>query len=250
MSAADTDTSGYARQRAQDWERFAANGVPLRDYWAEWEERSSGWKVPIEFVQPVGLDAPSFIEPLRPLLDTLGKMEEVDVVPAGWLHMTTLRLGFLRATDVLWSQVESFYVNAAPRLHRIPPFPVRFGGVSATEDGLYLGLDDGLVFREVRRQIGLGVPKGREVLKEQSALGADADQFIPRIDIAFFTGQGERDRVVEAVQPYLEAQAGERQTDAIKMARLPILPYDHYHEIDVVAEIKLFGDQYRKGYHN
>jgi len=44
---------------------------------------------------------------------------------------------------------------------------MRFGGISANEGSLYLGVDDGGSLREVRRQIRLGVPKAAEALKAE-----------------------------------------------------------------------------------
>jgi hypothetical protein len=244
------DTSAYADQRARDWAEFTAREQTLPDYWALWEERSHGWRVPIEFLQPIGADSPRSVEPLRPLLDTLAELEEIDPIPVEWMHLTTIHVGFLMATDIMWSQVESFYVNASPRLHRIAPFTLRLGGISATEDGIYLGVDDGLAFREVRRQARLGVPRVHEAMKDDSLLTPEGDLFIPRIEIAVFTGKGDRRRVVEALEPYLDAEAGELPVTHIKMARVPIQPHDHYHPIDVIAEIILFGENYRQGYHD
>ena len=250
MTADAPHTPGYAEERARDWEQFRTSSEPLRDYWAQWEGRSYGWRVPIEFLQPVGLEAPHVIEPLRPLLDALGKLDEVNMIPIEWLHVTPVHVGFMRPTGIMWSQVENFYVNAAPRLHRIPPFTMRFGGISATEDGVYLGVDDGLSFREVRRQCRLGVPEVFEAMKDDPLVTPDGDRFVPRMDLAFFTGRGDRSNVIKAIEPYLDAEAGEQRVTHVKMARIPIQPNDHYSRIDVVAEIELYGESYRKGYHN
>ena len=244
------DTSAYAEERERHWAEFAASTAPLRDYWAEWERRSHGWRVPIEFLQPVGLDSPQFAEPLAPLLRALDALDEVVVIPVEWMHTTSIHVGFLMSTDIMWSQVESFYVNASPRLHRIAPFSLQLGGISMTEDAVYLGVDDGLVFREVRRQVGLGVPKVHQVLREDPLVTPEGDHFVPRIEIAHFTGKGERSRVVETLAPYRELDAGRLPITHVKMARVPIQPHDHYHPIDVIAEIGLLGEQYRQGYHN
>ncbi|MEE8422400.1 MAG: hypothetical protein V3S31_06445 [Dehalococcoidia bacterium] len=244
------DTTAYAEQRARDWAEFEARSEPLADYWAAWEERSHGWRVPIQFLQPIGLDSPKFIEPLKPLLDALEALDEVGVIPVEWMHLTTVNVGFLMATDIMWSQVETFYVNASPRVRRIAPFDLKLGGVSVTEDGVYLGVDDGLTIREVRRQLRLGVPKVHEVLREDPQVGGDSDGYIPTVQLAHFTGAGERGRVLEALAPYREIEGGVLTQTHIKMARIPIQPTDHYSPIDVVAEIILFGEDYRKGYHN
>ncbi len=249
MTAAAPDPAAYAAERARHWAQFIARSEPLPDHWARWEQRSHGWRVPVEFLQPIGIDGPRSVEPLRPLLDTLAELEEVDVVPVQWMHLTTVHIGFLMATGIMWSQVESFYASAAPRLHRIAPFSLRLGGVSATEDGIYVGVDDGLALREVRRQLRLGVPKLHEVMNGDPAVTADGDGFVPRIDIGYFTGEGDRRRVIEALEPYRDAAGGELAVSQIKIARIPIQPHDRYHAIDVVAQIILSGEQYGKDYH-
>jgi hypothetical protein len=242
----------YAERRAQDWADFVGRSGPMQDYWGNWEERSSGWKVPIEFLQPLGLDAPDTFAPLRPLLDALEALDEVEVPPIDWLHLTYVHVGFLRATDILWSQVESFYVNAAPRMRRVEPFTLQLGGVSVADDErIYLGTDDGGSFRELRRQIRNGVPKVYERFRDDPVFTAEGgDAFVPRIDIGFLTGRGDRSRVVEALEPYRELEVGSIEQTKMKMARVPIQPHAHYADLDIVAEIPLLGAKHREGYHN
>ena len=177
-------------------------------------------------------------------------LEEIDLPPPAFLHLKCIQVGFLRAAGIYWSQVETFYVNAAPRLHRIEPFKIRVEGISASEDALYLGVDDGLAFREVRRQVALGVPKIGQVFKEAGVETGDADRFVPEIPFAYFSGRGDRARVIEAIAPHLDAQLGEYPVSHIKMGRVAPDPDIHYPNPDVVAEIILFGKDYRKGYHN
>jgi hypothetical protein len=246
MTSNAPDTAVYAEQRARDWEAFRTSTAPLPDFMAWYEEYSHGWKIPIEFLQPVGLDAPDFLEPLQPLLDALSGLEEVELMPVPFMHMTTVHVGFLMATDVMWSQVESIYVNAAPRLHRLDPFDLHVGGVSAGEHTLYLGVDDGLVSKEIRRHVRNAVP----VVYEKARHASDWDDFVPRIDFAYFTGKGSRERVVEAVTPFLDARGGTVRVDKAKMARVPIDPQTGFGDVDVIAEIGLLGEAARSGYHN
>lgn len=245
MTAEAPDTAVYAEDRARNWEAFVASTDPLADYWARWIEFSHDWKVPIEFLQPVGADNPQFIEPVQPLLDTLAGMEEVEVFPVHHMYVTSVHVGLLRATDIMWSQVESIYVNASPRLHRLEPFTLRFGGVSAFEDSLYLGVDDGFALREVRRLVRLGVPTVYERARDDTAW----DDFIPHVKIAGFTGKGSRQQVIEAVTPYRDAAAGEITIDLIKMARIPVDPDNRHPEMDVIAAIQMYGKDHRSGYH-
>lgn len=250
MSSRITDTTAYDELRASHWTEFTARSEPLTNHWTKWEKHSHGWRVPIEVLQPIGIDSPRSIEPLRPVLDMLAELDEVDVVPVEWMHVTTVHIGFLMAADIMWSEVESLYANASPRVRRIAPFSLRIGGISATEQSIYVGVDDGLSLREVRRQLKLGVPKINEVLSGDPNITMDGDGFVPSIDIGYFTGAGDRQRVIDALEAYRETEGGEITVDHVKIARLPIQPHDHYQPIDVVARIALFGDQYRKGYHN
>lgn len=242
----------YAEQRERDWSAFTSASGGTQDYWENWAERSAGWKVPIEFLQPLGLDAPEAFDALKPVFGTLEAMEEVEVPPVSWLHLTYVHVGFLRATDILWSQVESFYVNAAPRIRRVEPFTLQLGGISiANDERIYLGADDGGAFRQLRRQIRNGVPKVYEQFRDDPVFNSDGgDAFVPQIDIGFLTGRGDRARVVEALEPYRELEVGPLDQTLMKMARVPIQPHAHYADLDVVAEIPLLGAKHREGYHN
>lgn len=241
----------YAEARERDWADFLGRRGPLPDYWQRWEEHSFNWKVPIEYLQPVGLEAPAAFEALQPLFDRLASMEEVELVPVPWLHVTWRHIGFMRPADIIWSQVESFYVNSAPRLRRIPPTTLHLGGVSvAGDERVYLGVDDGAMYREARRQARLGVPKVSEVMKDDPLVTPDGDRFIPQVDIAYFTGKGSRERVAEALEPFRDIVVGDIALTHLKMARVPIQPHSHYEEIDVVVEMPMLGAGHRKGYHN
>ena len=99
---------------------------------------------------------------------------------------------------------------------------------------------------EVRRQSRLGGP----VVYERMRDDPQAEQFIPHIKIAYFTGKGSRQNVIDAVAPYLDATAGEVRVDEVKMARIPVDPDNRFPVIDVIAEIQLYGEDYRKGYHS
>lgn len=256
MQVSSPVAESYRARRARAWEAFASGSEPLTDYWSAWAERSHGWRTPIEFLQPVGLEAPDAFDALEPLLAELRAMPEVEVFPTSWLHLTWVRLGFLMATDLMWSQVETFYVNASPRLHRVHPFSLRLGGISVADDErITLGVDDGGSYREARRQAKLGVPRVYEVLRDDPGINGDIDSYMPAIDIAAFTGaavtgRDSRERVREVLEPYRELDLGEVPVTHLKLARLPIQPHDYYAGIDVIAEIPMYGDAYRRGYHN
>lgn len=245
MTAPVTTAAGYAADRANNWAAFASSSAPLPSYRENWDKRSYGWKVPIEFCQPIGLDYPTFLEPVQPLIDALAKLEEVELFPLGHLYMTTVHVGFLKADDIMWSQVESIYVNAAPRLHRLDPFPLKIGGISALEDCLYFGVDDSNIVKEIRRLVRLAVPVVYQKAREDSHW----PDFIPSIRFAGFTGKGSRQRVIEAVTPYLDTPLAEATVDKVKMARIPADPQTGWGDLDVIAEIALYGKNARQGYH-
>lgn len=251
MTAESPVAEAYAERREHDWNAFVRERGTLADYWARWETRSRGWRVPIDFLQPVGMEMPTAFEPLEPLFEQLRALPGIEVPPVEWLHITWVRVGFLMADDVMWSQVETFYVNAAPRLRRVPPFSIRLGGLSVAEgDRVYLGVDDGGSYREARRQAKLGVPKVYEVLRDDPLVTDSGDAYMPMIEVAHFTGGGDRDRLVSALEPYREVEVGVVPLTHLKLARVPILPYNHYEALDVVAEIPMLGEGHRGGYHN
>jgi hypothetical protein len=250
MPAAEL-ASTYLEQRERDWDTFASSSADLPDYWASWENYSSGWLIPIQFLQPLGMDYADQLKPLRQLIEQLGELDEVVVPPLEWAHITYIHIGFLGPNDVMWSQVESFYVNAAPRIRRVEPFTMQIQGLSVSHDGrIYIGMDDGGAYRELRRQIGLGVPFIAQKLKNDPLITAEGDTYIPTMDIGFTTGSGSRTRLLEVLKKHRLIELGEVSPPNMKLARLPIQPYDHYLNIDVVAEVPLLGANHRKGYHN
>ena len=243
-------SEAYARSRERDWAAFSAGSGPPADHWEVWAKESFDWRPEISFFQPVGGDYADLGERLEPLREALEGLAEIELPPLAFLHLTCLQIGFLRAAGIYWSQVETFYVNAAPRVHRIDPFSLAVSGVSAREEAVYLGVDDGYALREVRRQIGVGVPKAAQVFKEKGIKTGPGDDFVPDIPIAYLTGGGDRAAIIDAIMPYLHADFGSYLVSHIKMGRIAPDPEVHYPNIDVVAEIGMLGKDYRKGYHN
>ncbi|MDA1062531.1 MAG: hypothetical protein O2895_06455 [Chloroflexi bacterium] len=239
-----------AQRRAADWAAFSSASGPTADHWELWGEESFGWRPEISFFQPVGLDYPELVERLAPLRATLEGIAGVDVPPPEFLHLKFLQLGFLRAVDIYWSQVETFYVNAAPRVHRVEPFPIEVSGVSAHADAIYVGVNDGYTLREVRKQVALGVPKAMQVFKEKGIKTGDEDDFVPDIAIAYLTAGADRSAIIEALTPHLEDDFGSYPVTQIKMGRVAPDPEVHYPNLDVVAEIGMLGKNHRQGYHN
>ena len=244
---------------------MAVAAMPEAGYWGRWEQRSFGWKAAIEFLHPFGRDHADAFAPLAPLFEALRALPGVEVPPVEWLHATWLHLGFLRADDIMWSQVETFYVSAAPRLRRIEQRPVRLGGIALTADGrVTLGVEDGGLFREARRQAALGAMKAREALASDGSMTPDGDTFAATIDLAFLAesprdlsergagipGPSAPEHVTQAIEAYRDLVLPEITPTHLMLARLAALPEQHYASLDVIAEIPMLGAQHRGGYHN
>ena len=149
----------YEQKSQDDWDYFLSSTSQLTDYWSKWEESSENWRIPIQFIQPLGLEYPEQLNPIQNLMDELAELEELEVPPLNWIHMTYIHVGFLSPLDVLWSQVESFYVNAAPRIRRVEPFSIEIRNLSISSDGrVYINIFDNGCYQELRKQISLGVP--------------------------------------------------------------------------------------------
>lgn len=247
--AAPADTSEYRARMEADWTAFTTTTEPLADRWARYAVRSRQWRQTVVFGQPVGLDYPTAWESLEPLLEELRAIDGVDVPPLEWFFLNIATAGYLMPTDISWSQVESLYVNAAPRIHRLEPFELHFGGISATDEALYLGVEEGLALRGVRRQLSIGVTQVRQWFKEDPWIQDDGDHFVPRVEFAFFAPHANRRQIIEAVQRYRTIDLGSHPVTHIKMARLSADPQIHYPPMDVIAEIGMLGENARKGYH-
>ncbi|MDA0302623.1 MAG: hypothetical protein O2822_08860 [Chloroflexi bacterium] len=220
-------------------------------YWERWEQRSFGWKAAIEFLHPFGRDHAEAFAPLTPLFDDLRALPGVEVPAVEWLHATWLHLGFLRADDIMWSQVETYYASAAPRLRRIEPRPVRLGGIALNPDGrVTLGIQDGGLFREARRQAAIGAMKAREALQSDPAMTPDGDTFAATIDLAHLDRTASGGAVAQAIEPYRDLVLPEVTPAHLMLARLAALPEQHYATLDIVAQVPMLGDQHRGGYHN
>ncbi len=77
--------------------------------------------------------------------------------------------------------------------------------------------------------IGSGPIVIGQVFKEAGIETGDGDRFVPEIPFAYFSGRGDRARVIEAIAPHLDAQLGEYPVSHIKMGRVAPDPDIHYH---------------------
>ena len=232
----------YRERRDRDWQAFVDGAGPPADYWAAWAERSLTWRPALLLLQPVGRDHPMLLESLQPLLDALGELEEVDLPPVEFVHLPTLVVGFLASTDISYTQMETICLYASSSIVRAEPFSISVGGVSVREDALYLGVDDGFRLREVRRLAAAGAPRIAEALRAEETASPDgADGFVPTIPFGYFTGSGDRRRVIEALEPYRDAELGEFAVRYIGMGRVLSDEQIHYADLDVMTEVPLRG---------
>ena len=249
----EDDLIGFYQARMKsDWDNFFSESEDsLPCYWEYWEEFSNSWRVPIQFIQPIGLDSHRQLESLEPLLSKLDSTTEVIVPPTDRLHITWVHIGFLMATDIMWSQVETFYVNASPRLRRVPPFSIELSGGSVDDKGtVYVGVYDSGAYRDARKQARNGVPKVYEVLRDSNEFIDGKDMFVPKLPVGHLSGKGRRENLLSLLEDWRTVEFTTIELTHLQMARVPIMPHDHYASLDVVAQIEMRGENYREGYHN
>ena len=123
---------------------------------------------------------------------------------------------------------------------------MRLAGLSvADDDRIYLGVDDGGHYREVRRQIGIAIPEVDARMRHDPMMTPEGDRFMPTLDLGYLTGRGDRARVIEVVEGHRDVDLGEVPVTHVMMTRLPIQPYGHYIDMAIFAEIPLLGPRDR-----
>ena len=126
----------------------------------------TSWKVPIEFLQPTRrrVHRRTRSSSLQPLLDDPRQARRGRCLPpvTTWVHLTYSARGLPASDRRASGHRSSPFMSMLRRgcIRRVEPFPVRTSpGISVSEDGqIYVGVDDGGNYRELRRQIRLGVP--------------------------------------------------------------------------------------------
>jgi hypothetical protein len=136
-------------------------------------------------------------------------------------------------------------------LRRIPPFSIKLSGVSIDDKGVvYVGVDDSGFYRDARKQARNGVPKVYEVLRDSNEFVDGRDIFIPKLAIGHLSGEGNRQNLRSLLEDWRTVEFTTIDLTHLQMARIPIMPHDHYAALDVVAQIEMRGENYREGYHN
>tara|TARA_Y100001970_G_scaffold291483_1_gene428787 strand:+ start:6272 stop:7084 length:813 start_codon:yes stop_codon:yes gene_type:complete len=220
------------------------------DFWKNYEQKTHSWKQWISFMIPFGLKNEEFVENLNEAISNLGNINGVTLFPNSYLYLPISFIGFLKPDDVMWSQVESFYVNASPRLHRIDPFEISAIKIGMSSDALYIAFDDGYNFKKIRKQLMLGVPHINKIFKNQdSQVNEESDHFLPKIDIAYLN-KAKKSDINNQLNKVNLNNMSKLTVDYVYLVRMASDPQLKINDPDIIAEIPLMGKEYRTGYHN
>ena len=218
-------------------------------YWKNYETRTHNWKQWICFMIPIGIKNETYSNQLLDSSSQIISIDNYEAFPTKYLYLPISFVGFLKPDGIMWSQVESFYVNASPRLHRIEPFNIQPIKIAYDEENISIIFDDNYAFKEIRRQLQLGVPHINAIYKNKdSYVRNGTDHFMPKIDIGYFT-QASYKKVADKLSN-IEISKSELNIDTVYLVRMSADPQIKLSQPDIIAEIPLMGSKYRTGYHN
>tara|TARA_B100001996_G_scaffold382440_1_gene374256 strand:- start:959 stop:1771 length:813 start_codon:yes stop_codon:yes gene_type:complete len=220
------------------------------NFWENYEQKTFSWKQWIAFMIPVGLKNKEFVESLSAEITNISNIDGATLFPDSYLYLPISFIGYLKPDDIMWSQVESFYVNASPRMHRIDPFEINAIEIAMDKDTIYVAFDDDYHFKEIRKQLMLGVPHINKLFKNNdSQVEQESDHFLPKIDIAFLNQANQADIKVQLKKVNLKKTIS-LTVDYVSLVRMASDPQLKMSDPDIIAEIPLMGKEYRTGYHN
>ena len=239
----------YYQRINEDAQKFNNIGLS-EDFWENYEQKTFSWKQWIAFMIPVGLKNKDFVDSLGSQISPIKNIQGVTLFPDSYLYLPISFIGYLKPDDIMWSQVESFYVNASPRIHRIEPFEINAIEIAMSQDTIYIAFDDNYNFKEVRKQLMLGVPHINKLFKNNdSQVKEGNDHFLPKIDIAFLNQANQIDINNQLKKVDLK-QSATLTVDYVSLVRIASDPQLKISDPDIIAEIPLMGKDYRTGYHN
>ena len=219
------------------------------DFWVNYEHNTHSWKQWISFMIPLGLKNQEFAKSLNSELSNIKDISGINLFPDSYLYLPISFIGYLKPDDIMWSQVESFYVNASPRIHRIEPFDITALEIGMSKDTIYIAFDDNYNFKKIRKQLMLGVPHINKLFKNNdSQVSQEVDYFLPKIDIAYLSNIN-----VSEVSKKLDdvnLKKNKLTIDYVYLVRMSSDPQLKTSDPDIIAEIPLMGKEYRSGYHN
>tara|TARA_Y100000741_G_scaffold356641_1_gene333531 strand:- start:163 stop:972 length:810 start_codon:yes stop_codon:yes gene_type:complete len=219
------------------------------DFWVNYEQNTHSWKQWISFMIPLGLKNQELAKNLNSELSGLKDISGINFFPDSYLYLPISFIGYLKPDDIMWSQVESFYVNASPRIHRIEPFDITALEIGLSKDTIYIAFDDNYNFKKIRKQLMLGVPHINKLFKNSdSQVNQEIDYFLPKIDIAYLSNIN-----INKVSKKLDTvnlKKDKFTVDYVYLVRMSSDPQLKTSDPDIIAEIPLMGKEYRSGYHN
>lgn len=120
------------------------------------------------------------------LVPALRTVDTVDVVPADWLHLTVLEVGY--ADEVVRTDVEQM-VAAAETIRDLMPLRLDVGPVSTMTDSVVLHVDPSTGLLAVHTTLAEGIGTLRRTNPED-------EQFCPHVSIGYLNGDCRRDEVM------------------------------------------------------
>ena len=140
-------------------------------------------------------DQPKVHELVAMAQQRLAGLPGLDMVPLGWLHLTTLIVGF--ADEVPYDGIEAMTADARRRLAAVAPISVRLGRVLYHPQAVALALEPLGALDPV-----LDAVRGA-TLAAGCAGHTDTDPWIPHISVAYSHGSGPAAPIIAALGRWL-----------------------------------------------
>jgi 2'-5' RNA ligase len=133
-------------------------------------------------------DEPELLALFDELMPGLRRVDSVDVVPADWLHLTVLEVGF--ADEVGRPDVDAM-VAAAESIRELMPLRVDLGPVTTMTDSVMLPVVGSPELLAVHATLA-------ESLATASEPSASVEPFLPHVSIGYVNSDCHRDEVMAA----------------------------------------------------
>jgi hypothetical protein len=244
-----TDSKKEYLHRITNEELSLINKKISSNYMNNYEKRTYNWKQWVGFMIPIGLKNESLLQNIHDSIKNIYDIKGIEHFPLSYCYLPIAFIGYLKPDDVMWSQVESFYANASPRIHRISPFEIESLTVSYNNETVYLSINDNYNFREIRKQLKIGVPHIRKIFTENdNQVISDIDYFMPKVDLGYFSNTELSNIKKTLANTKIITQ--KITIDKVYLVRMASDPQINFPDPDIIAEIPLIGPDYRTGYRN
>jgi hypothetical protein len=126
--------------------------------------------------------------------EQLAGLPGLDLVPTGWLHMTTQVVGF--ADEISGAEIDAMTAAAGSRLRVLDPVTVELRPVLFHDEGVALGIRPPHALDRVRAGI-------REAIAEHITVHqlADEPEWTPHLSVAYSNREGSAAPIIEAMTP-------------------------------------------------